>query len=150
MRAFPTSHASRSTRFPCGGDFGVARCYGVTMRSPPRFRSVLRIIVAVIIAIVAIVRGGGAAIACESLVPAADAGMAHDSHTPAPPVSEHEDCEAPERVSECLLMPACAPAVSAAATTTTDLAVASTVATLESPRAPAPVDRSPEPPPPRV
>ena len=103
-----------------------------------------------IIAIVAMARGGGAAIVCESLVPAADAGKAHDSHTPAPPVSEHEDCDAPDRVSECLLMPACAPAVSAAATITADLTVASAAITLESPRAPAPVDTSPEPPPPRA
>jgi hypothetical protein len=120
------------------------------MRSPPRCRSLLRVIVSVMIAIVAIVRGGGAAIVCESVIQATDAGMAHDSHTPAPPASEHADCDAPERVSECLLMPACAPAVSAAATGTADLAVASTVIALESPRAPAPVDTSPEPPPPRA
>ena len=120
------------------------------MGLPLRRRSTMRTLVALVLAIVAIVRGGGAALACESVVPTADAGMSHDGHMPAPPAADHEDCDAPERATECLLMPACAPAVSVAAEPTGDLAIRSTVVALAPPRAPAPVDRAPEPPPPRA
>ena len=123
-----------------------------SMRTPPRRRSFARIIIAVVIALVAIARGGGIALACESFAPAADAPMTHGDHANMPDDAQpvHEGCDAPDRVTECLLMPACAPAVSTSAAMVAEPRLATGVIVLASPRAPAPVDRSPEPPPPRA
>ena len=124
------------------------------MHASRRRPSTARVIVAMLIALVAIARGGGAAIACES-VAAALQGAQHGGGTehlsmPQHEQPEHEGCDTPERVSECLLMPACAPAVSETAIDVGESLTPAATIVVHATKAPAPVDRAPEPPPPRA
>ena len=116
----------------------------------------MRIIVALLLAVLASVRGGGVALACE-------VGNGHDGRASAqdaamqvhgmPAPTEHgshgdESCDSPERVGECALMAACAPAI--ATRSGPELPAVPDVTNVPAiVEAPTPVDRAPDTPPPR-
>jgi hypothetical protein len=116
----------------------------------------IRFVIAMLLAVLASVRGGGIALVCD-LAPIeetyaaamADHGMPmqHD----APQHGQHgtESCDSPDGVQECAAMAACAPAIAATVADDTpcrtERSIASAVAGARSL-----VDRSPDPPPPRA
>lgn len=117
----------------------------------PRRHHVARTLFALLLAAVASVRGGGVALACESLSASRQTSMAMNGS----PMAEHvplgrEGCPEPERAGDCALMAACAPALSPASPEAVTTIAASMTALPWRARLPAPVDRSPEPPPPRA
>ena len=120
------------------------------MRMPTPSKRLVRGIIGLLLAVIASVRAGGVALACESATAQRVAGeQRHDG------MAEHaqtgqDGCDEPERVRECDLMAACAPAVSTARTTASSPAMPSIVESPERVQFPASIDRSPEPPPPRA
>lgn len=121
----------------------------------------IRLILALALAVLASVRGGGIALVCD--VPAGSAaahgpssdGNASVASMPAMPgMAESENahpkgCDAPGQARECALMPACAPALSATVADPDVVALPESPATAGPVRMLASVDRSPDPPPPR-
>ena len=112
---------------------------------------IVRMVVSLVLALIASARAGGVALACELqarsshvTMPMDHAGMAdHDSSTP-------KSCDEPERSRECALMAACAPAVSSASSIGTSSHIDTERVAAAAVPEPQPVDRSPEPPPPRA
>jgi hypothetical protein len=110
----------------------------------------IRTVVALVLALIASLRSGGIALACEIATAPTHAGMQMaDASMPSHDASS-QGCDEPERVRECALMAACAPAVFSSVDAPTMTGAPTSGAIAVSSRAPAPVDRSPEPPPPRA
>ena len=112
----------------------------------------IRTVVALVLALIASLRSGGIALACEIATAPTHGGMQMaNASMPSHDTSSSQGCNEPERVRECALMAACAPAVFSSAVDAPTMTGAPTSdAIAVSSRAPAPVDRSPEPPPPRA
>ena len=121
-----------------------------------RRRSPIRFVVALLLALLASLRGGGLALACDlaSIEQSHAASMAgHDMpmQHDAPQHGQHgsESCDSPDRIQECAAMAACAPAIATPvdddAPVGAERAIATTIAD-----APDLVARSPDPPPPRA
>ena len=131
-----------------------------------RRHRVSRVIAILTLSVLASARAAASVVACEAVTPhpaqhaaslPAMAGMdmaqsaGDKAQTSSPDGSDDKDrCDAPQGTAECALMVACAPALSAS-TPSPDVRPASEPsATGARSRAPAPVDRAPEPPPPRA
>ena len=119
-----------------------------------RRTSAIRVIIALVLAVVASLRGGGVALACEAVsAPAGHtlAAAGHDMEMMAEHQESRDDgrCDSPERVQECALMAACAPALSVEVPDTGVRSMPEASAARGHAQAPASVDRSPDPPPPR-
>ena len=118
-------------------------------------RRILRVVIASALAVVASVRGGGIALACDDATRAAAESHATDmAGMPGMATSgEHErqndGCDSPDQARECSLMAACAPAVSEPAADRDRIGAVESPAARGPERALASVDRSPDPPPPR-
>ena len=118
-----------------------------------RRRSPIRFVVALLLALLASVRGGGLALACDlASIDPAHAGSMADHDMPMQhdaPQHGNESCDSPDRIQECAAMAACAPAIAAtvddSASLTAERAITPAIA-----GAPSLVDRSPDPPPPRA
>jgi hypothetical protein len=122
-----------------------------SMRSLARRQRTVRIIVSVVLALVASLRSGGIALACElGTTPSHETMQMDDASMPSHGDASSEGCDEPERARECALMAACAPAVSSSGDVDTTIAQHTASAIASPSRAPAPVDRSPETPPPRA
>jgi hypothetical protein len=138
------------------GDAVRSQVLSLAVMLSARRRSPIRFVVAILLALLASVRGGGLALACDlaTIEEAHAAAMAshgkpmeHD--TPQHGQHGNESCDSPDRVQECAAMAACAPAI----TTTVDedaLLTAERSITVAIADAPSRVDRSPDPPPPRA
>ena len=122
----------------------------------PRSRLV-RALVALVLATVTGGRGGGIALACESIAVAASQGQhamagmpGMADHTPTHDASSGDGCDSSDRTRECPLMIACAPALLAAASDADEMVVG-TRSVFEWRAEPfANALRQPEPPPPRA
>jgi hypothetical protein len=127
-----------------------------------RYRTT-RLVLALALAVLVSVRGGGIALMCdgatgtpaarslpgnENVHRASMSGMAGMAATEAEGTRQ-TDCDAPDQARECALMAACAPALLQAATDADVVAVPESLATAGPVRMLASVDRSPDPPPPR-
>jgi len=118
--------------------------------------SPIRFVIAIVLAVLASVRDGGLALACDvasveaahaASMPGHDMPMQHD----APQHSQHgsESCDSPDRIQECAAMAACAPAMAATAHDDASLTAEGPI-TPAIADAPSLVDRAPDPPPPRA
>lgn len=121
------------------------------MLAATRRRHFVRGLLSLLLAVIASVRAGGVALACESISTSHES-MAAASHAG---MAEHaqpgsDGCEEPERVRECSLMAACAPAVSERHVDDESVSVAAVAELHWQTGTPSTVDRSPEPPPPRA
>ena len=120
-------------------------------RMPTPLRRFVRTLVAVALAVVASARGGGVALACEAATVTDHASMVMgDVSMPEHDGRDRDGCGEPERVRECALMAACAPAIFAASPDTGVISSSSAALLPWRSRIVTPVDRSPEPPPPRA
>jgi len=124
----------------------------------------VRAVAALVLALLATSRGVAAALACDVVTPSVTQGTPSNHAMPGMAMPETNDgvpanhtdgpdgkggCDIPQRMVECWLMVACAPALSVPMTNpaTRPAADASLIGFRS--RVPAPVDRAPEPPPPR-
>lgn len=117
----------------------------------------VRVLVALVLAAVTGGRGGGVALACESISAAASKGQhamadmpGMSDHAPPHDAGSGDGCDSSDRTRECPLMLACAPAMP----TTTSDGAASVVGGASAIEwragSPANAARQPEPPPPRA
>jgi hypothetical protein len=123
----------------------------------------IRLVLALALAVLVSVRGGGIALMCDAatgtpaarLLPgnenvhrASMTGMAGMA-TAEREGTRQTDCDTPDQARECALMAACAPALFQAAADADVVAVPESPVTVGPVRTLASVDRSPDPPPPR-
>ena len=121
---------------------------------PTSLRGFARTLLAVMLAVVASARGAGVALACEAVTVTGHASMESmvmdDASMPDHDAENRDGCGEPEQIRECALMAACAPAIFAASPDAVIVPSSSSALLPWRSRAVAPVDRSPEPPPPRA
>lgn len=125
------------------------------MRTYTRRQRIIRTVISLVLALIASVRAGGVALACEVEtaapshaqmdMPMQMDGMSMTSHDDAP-----TSCDEPERARECALMVACAPATAPSCETDPSIAIADAEAIASPAHGATTVDRAPEPPPPRA
>ena len=138
------------------GDAAASTMLSLAVMLSARHRSPIRFVVAILLALVASVRGGGLALECDlAAIEEAHAASMAGHGTPmehgVPQHGQHgnESCDSPDRVQECAAMAACAPAITTTvaddATLTAERSITGAIAD-----APSRVDRSPDPPPPRA
>ena len=142
--------------------FALARGYASSMLARFERHRTIRLLLALALAVLATVRGGGIALVCDGPV-GSSAGHRFSSDRNAsvasmpamPGMAESESahpkggCDTPDQARECALMAACAPALSAALADPDVVAMPESLATVGPVRTLVSVDRSPDPPPPR-